>query len=131
MTQPELTVDTVMTRRFQLADEIDELSRRHKVELEPLKSELDLCETFIKSEMNKGNMQQLKIRDVGMAFFTTKTKCQVEDFEATLAEIQSKGLWHMLTKAVSKEAVKDYLDEHKVVPPGVRFEQFKDLSWRR
>lgn len=127
----ELTVDTVMTRRFQLADEIDEVSRRHKVELEPLKSELELCETFIKSEMNKGNMQQLKIRDVGMAFFTTKSKCVVEDFEAALAEIKEKGLWHMLTKAVSKEAVKDYIEEYKETPPGVRFEQFKDLSWRR
>ena len=127
----ELNLDTVMTRRFQLADEIEELSRRHKVELEPLKSELELCEVFIKAEMNKGNMQQLKIRDVGMAFFTTKSKCVVEDFEAALAEIREKGLWHMLTKAVSKEAVKDYIDEYKGVPPGVRFEQFKDLSWRR
>ena len=127
----DLTIDTVMTRRFQLADEIDELSRRHKVELEPLKSELDLCEGFIKAEMNTGNMQQLKIKDVGMAYFTTKSKCVVEDFEAALAEIKEKGLWHMLTKAVSKEAVKDYIDAYKVVPPGVRFEQFKDLSWRR
>lgn len=127
----DLSVDTVMTRRFQLADEIDEVSRRHKVELEPLKSELELAEQYIKMEMNKGNMQQLKIRDVGMAFFTTKTKCVVEDFEATLAEIKEKGLWHMLTKAVSKEAVKDYLEEYKETPPGVRFEQFKDLSWRR
>ena len=127
----DLSVDTVMTRRFQLADEIDEVSRRHKVELEPLKSELELCEQFIKGEMNSSNMQQLKIRDVGMAFFTTKTKCVVEDFEATLAEIKEKGLWHMLTKAVSKEAVKDYLEEYQNTPPGVRFEQFKDLSWRR
>ena len=127
----DLTVDTVMTRRFQLADEIDEVSRRHKVELEPLKAELELCEQFIKTEMNTGNMQQLKIRDVGMAYFTTKTKCVVEDFEAVLAEIKEKGLWHMLTKAVSKEAVKDYLEEYKETPPGVRFEQFKDLSWRR
>lgn len=127
----DLTVDTVMTRRFQLADEIDEVSRRHKLELEPLKSELELCESYIKSEMNTGNMQQLKIRDVGMAFFTTKTKCVVEDFEAALAEIREKSLWHMLTKAVSKEAVKDYIEVYKESPPGVRFEQFKDLSWRR
>lgn len=127
----DLTVDTVMTRRFQLADEIDEVSRRHKLELEPLKSELELAEQFIKMEMNNSNMQQLKIRDVGMAFFTTKTKCVVEDFEAALAEIREKGLWHMLTKAVSKESVKDYIEEYKQPPPGVRFEQFKDLSWRR
>ena len=126
-----LSVDTVMTRRFQLADEIDEVSRRHKIELEPLKAELELCEQFIKGEMNSSNMQQLKIRDVGMAFFTTKTKCVVEDFDAALAEIKEKGLWHMLTKAVSKEAVKEYIDEYKASPPGVRFEQFKDLSWRR
>ena len=127
----ELTPDVVMARRFELVEQIDELSRRHKVELEPMKAELDLAEQYIKGEMNKGNMQQLKIRDVGMAFFTTKSKCVVEDFEATLAEIKSKGLWHMLTKAVAKEAVKDYIDEYKAAPPGVRFEQFKDLSWRR
>lgn len=127
----DLSVDTVMTRRFQLADEIDEVSRRHKLELKPLVDELELCEQFVKAEMNTGNMQQLKIRDVGMAYFTTKSKCVVEDFEAVLAEIKEKGLWHMLTKAVSKEAVKDYIEAYKESPPGVRFEQFKDLSWRR
>ena len=127
----DLTIDSVMTRRFQLSDEIDELSRRHKVELEPLKSELELAEQYIKMEMNTGNMQQLKIKDVGMAFFTTKSKCVVEDFEAALAEIKEKGLWHMLTKAVSKESVKDYIDAYQKTPPGIRFEQFKDLSWRR
>lgn len=128
----EVTIDDVMTRRFDVAAEIDRLAAEHKAALAPLQEELDLCETFIRAEMIKAGTQNWKSATTGHStHFTTKSKCQVSDFEATLAEIRAHELWHLLTKAVSKEAVKEYIEEHKKPPPGVNYSEFRDLVWSR
>ena len=126
----EVNLDEVMSRRFELVEEQAIIAGRHKAELQPLADELKLCEDFIRTEMLKGGMQQCKTT-AGMAFFTTKSSCAVRDWEATLACIRDNGLWHLLNRAVSKEAVKEYIEEHKEAPPGVEFTAFKDISWRK
>lgn len=128
----EVTIDDVMTRRFDLAEQLDRLAAEHKAACAPLNAELDLCETFIRTEMLKAGTQNWKSATTGHStHFTTKSKCQVQDFEATLAEIRANGLWHLLAKAVSKEAVKEYIDEHKKPPPGVNYSEYRDLAWSR
>lgn len=131
MSEAILSLDTVMARRFALVEEIKIIEGRHKAELKPLADELSLCEVYIKDSMNKGNTQSIKINGVGMAYFTTKSQCKVADFEAMLAEIQAKGLWTLLTRAVSKEAVKEYISEYKTPPPGIEYSEYRDLAWSR
>lgn len=127
----ELTIDVVMTRRFELVDEQAVIASRHKQELAPINEELAMCELFIKNHMNETNTQSLNITGAGMAYFTTKSKCSVGDFDAVLAKIRGENLWHMLTKAVSKEAVKDYIKEHGAPPDGIDYSEYRDLSWKR
>ena len=127
----ELSRSEVITRRFELDEQISIIQGRHKLELAPLVEELSMCERFVADSMNKANDQSVKIDGVGMTYFTSKSKCQVRDWDATLAKIQAEGLWHLLTHAVSKEAMKEYIETNKESPPGVEFTTFKDLSWRR
>lgn len=131
MDTPEITVDVVMDRRFILAEEIALIEGRHKAELEPLKEELRMCEMFVKDAMNKGNMQQLKIASGHQAFFTTKDSATVEDWDLALDSIRNNSAWHLLNRAVNKTAVKEYVEANKVPPPGVKYESYRDLSWRR
>lgn len=149
--QEELSLDTVMARRFELVETINIISGKHKGELEPHNEELHLCEVFIKDEMNKAGMTQCKTA-AGQAFFTTKDSAGVESWDqviglllaapapegvdaaqwqATLAHIQAHGNWHFLNKAINKTAVKEYIDEHKANPPGVKYDTYRDLSWRK
>lgn len=131
MDQSEISLDVVMARRFEIDKQMTVITNRHKAELAPLAEELKLCETYLRTKMLAGNMQQLKITGVGQAYFTTKTRSSVNDWDALLAHIREQNLWQLLTKAVGKEAVKEYLDERQELPPGVKFEQYKDLSWSR
>ena len=128
----EISIDEVMTRRFELDALIEDAERQHKLAIAPLTEELKLCETYVRSEMLRAGTQQWKSSTTGHeTHFTTKSRSSVKDFDATLAEIREKGLWHLLTKAVSKEATKEYIEEYGKPPPGVEYTEFKDLAWRR
>ena len=149
--QEELSLETVMARVFELVETIAIIEGKHKGELEPHNEELHLCKTFIKDEMNKAGMTQCKTA-AGQAFFTTKDSAGVEswdqvigflltapapdfvspqDWPAVLGHIQAHGNWHFLNKAINKTAVKEYIDEHKANPPGVKYDTYRDLSWRK
>lgn len=126
----EVSLDTVMSRRFELVEQIAIIQGRQKLELEPFAEEVKLCEQFIKDEMNKAGMQQCKT-GAGMAFFTTKTSCTVSDWDATLDYIQKNNAFELLNHAVNKSTVAEFIELNKEAPPGVKFDSYKDLSWRR
>ena len=127
----ELTRDVVMKRRFELEEQIAMIAGRHKAELEPLLEEQKLCELFIKDSMNTAGEQQIKMADGSMAYFISKDSVKVEDFDATIAFIQEHGSWHLLNHAVNKTAVKEYIDQHNMPPPGVVYSSYRDLAWRK
>lgn len=128
----DITLDQVMARRFDLDEQIGIISGRHAAEVKPLKDEQLLCETYIKTELLKTGAQQWKSATTGHStHFTTKSRCNVADFDAVIECVQKEGLWNLLTKAVSKEAVKEYIGIHNAPPPGVAYSEFKDLTWTR
>ena len=127
----ELSPDVVMSRRFDLAEQMDIIAARHKSELAPLAEELHLCEMFIKDFMNTSGSQQFKNTNGHMAFFTTKDSVSVEDFEQTVAFIKANDAWTLLNRAVNKTAVKEYIEANNTPPPGVKYESYRDLAWRR
>jgi hypothetical protein len=126
----EVTLDTVMERRFDLVEAKAIIEGKHKAELEPLNEELRLCETFIKDEMNRSGMQQCKT-SAGMAFFTTKDSVKVGDWDAVLAYIRENDAFNLLNQAVNKTAVKEFLETNQSAPPGVEYVAYRDLAWRR
>jgi hypothetical protein len=67
----------------------------------------------------------------GLAFVTTESRCGVEDFNKVIEFAKEHDAWHLITKGVSKNAVKDYLDEHNQLPPGVNFTTRKVIQIRR
>lgn len=129
--QAELSLDQVIARKFALDTEIALIQGRHKAELEPLQEELHMCELFVKDEMNKGGFQQVKNATGDMVYFSTKDRANVGDWDTALATIREQGLWHLLKKDVSKTAVKEYIEVHNAPPPGVKYETYRDLNWRR
>lgn len=128
---PQMTMDTLMTTRFDLVERIAIVEGRHKAELEPLKEALHLTELVIKDELNKSGMNQVKT-SAGMAFFKSGDRVKIEDFAGlTLPFILQNNLLHMLYKDVNKTAVREYIAVHKEPPPGLAYETFRTLNWRK
>lgn len=130
-TEDSLSLEEVMNRRFALVEEIALIQGRHKAELEPLNEELDMCEKFIKNEMNEKKFQNIKTTTGHMAYFSQKDSASVENFDETLAFILANEMYTLLTKGVNKTVVKEYVEAHQVPPPGVKYETFRDLNWKR
>ena len=126
----EISIDMVMARRFELAEQIAVIQGRHKAELEPLNQELNVCELYIKDTMNKGGLQQLKTA-AGMTYFTTKDSVKVSDWDAALNYIRENDAYHLLNQAVNKTACKEFIEANQTPPPGVEYSAYKDLAWRR
>lgn len=142
-----------MARRFELDTEIAIIQGKHKGELEPLLEEQKLCETFVKDFMNTSGIQQYKIASGDQAFFQSKDSVTAGDFDATLdyvvaapplpgptgaytwadilKHIRAAGNWNLLNKAVNKTAVKEYIEVHQTPPPGVKYDSYRDLQWRK
>lgn len=155
MTQEKdnVTLDEVMARRFELDETIAIIQGRHKAELEPHQDELNLCESFVKDEMNKLGTDQYKQQVTGhMAYFTTKDKATVQDWNGVLGvivsappfdgftpeewelimqHVRTHGEWGLLNQAVNKTNVKEFIKVHGAPPPGVKYDTFRDLNWRR
>ena len=152
-TQPQDSelATAAMARRFALDTEIALIQGKHKAELEPLLEEQKLCEAFVKDFMNTSGVQQYKIASGDQAFFQAKDSVTAGDFEATLdyivaapalegfesvwavilKHIRSAGNWQILNKAVNKTAVKEYIEVHNTPPPGVKYDSYRDLQWRK
>lgn len=157
MTEADLNLDVVMSRRFDLVAQQEMLAARHKAELAPLAEEIALCETFIKDAMNQSGAQSFKSASTGdMAFFTTKDSVTVQDmpaiirfmvaaappleqngkivpseqWQAVVDHICQHGMWGLLNKAVNKSAAKELI-EAQTPPPGIKYDAYKDLAWRR
>lgn len=145
-------VGVSIDRHFELDAEIAKIQGSHKAELEPLFEELKLVDTFVKGFMAENNEQQRKNTNGNQCFFQTKDSVSAPDFEQTLdyivaapapegyaaelwasilAHIRKYGNWNLLNKAVNKTAVKEYVEVNKVPPPGIKYDAFRDLQWRR
>jgi hypothetical protein len=149
----DVNLDEVMSRRFELDEQITAIQNKNKAELAPLLEELQLCESFVKAELIKTGAQQWKSSSTGhMTYWTTKDSVTVEDmdqvihriliespppdsmdkpaWDEVLNHIQETGLWALLNKAVNKTTTREVLESGGEVP-GVKLTSFRDLAWRR
>ena len=131
MSDTELTIESAVNRRFELDAAIEDISRRHTAELAPLVEEMKLCEAFVKQEMLTRQTRQIKTLVGHETHFTTKTRASVSNAEEFMGYVISSESWNLLTNAANKTAVQEYMETHPAPPPGVKFDSFQDLAWRR
>ena len=156
----EINLDEVMSRRFELDEQITAIQNKNKADLAPLLEEMQLCESYIKAVLIKTNQQIWKSSLTGhKVHWTTKDSVTVEDmkkvihrilaesplpppmlggeyeiepegWKAILNHIAETGLWALLNKAVNKTTTREVLESGSEVP-GVKLTSFRDLVWSR
>lgn len=76
-------------------------------------------------------LDQVKTAGVGIAFYKVKSFLNITDWDAALDHIVKNHLWHVLTKKLSKNAVKEIIEETKQVFPGAELGEIRELHINR
>lgn len=119
--------DKVIAHYVELRDKKQDMEKRHKQELEPIKQDMELIEAALQKDLQEQGLKQFK-GDHGTAFIKTLTNAKVTDWEgAALPFIIKNERWDLLYRNISK---KNMLETETEVP-GVEISQVQKLQINR
>jgi hypothetical protein len=101
-----------------LRDEKKVIASRHQDELAPINDRMARIEAVMLARLDRQEVQSVKTTK-GTAFKKTSTSYSVGDPEVLFPWIEANGRTDMLTKAIRPDAMREYAEEHKALPPGV------------
>ena len=116
----ELTVDKVIDTYLTLRKKKELIEADTKDQVAAIKEKMAKLEGWIQAKSDETGVKSFKT-DAGTAFLTTSDFASVGDWDAVLAFVQEHDAYDMLTKGVSKKAVREYIDLNGSVPAGVNF----------
>lgn len=124
-----MTIDDLIKHYLDLKDHRTELERKHKEEMAFFGGGMQVILDELKSRMD--------VDDVGFkgkhgtVYKATTMFARVADKEAFFDFVRQTNGYEFLTSAISKEAVKEYLEEHAEAPPGVKIDHVEQIRIRR
>ena len=128
--KPVITFESVITAYRKTRDEEipalnDKVSLLKEVQLKR--------EDWLAAQLTKQGVDNVKIKGVGMALFSTKDSCTVADRTSLMDWVQQdvENRLSFLAASVVKDQVRTYIDENQVPPPGVNYQTFKKLEVRK
>jgi hypothetical protein len=124
------TINDAVAAYMKLRSQKDAIEASVKEDLTKIKTKMDKLEAWLKSEMDKQGLTSVKSK-FGTAFLTTTDYANVENWDATLKFIRDNEAYDMLEKRVSKTAVRGYIEQNKVVPPGVNYGTKLEVNVRK
>ena len=125
-----VTIESVMAAYRKTRDE--EIAKLNE-QISKLKEVQGKREEWLAAQLNKDNLDNVKIKGVGLAFFQNTESVTVADKPAFIEWIKEdieNRLDFLETKA-SKSQVTHMLEEEKVLPPGVNYSTFRKLMVRK
>jgi len=126
----ELTVDRVIDTYITLRGQKEALEHDVKERVADIKEKMAKLEAWIQAKSDETGVKSFKT-DAGTAFLTTSDFASVGDWDAVLEFVQKHSAYDMLTKGVSKTAVREYIDLNGAVLAGVNFGTKMGVSVRR
>ena len=130
MTVTTPNIGDVIRTYMKLRDQKTAVEAKVKDEVTTVKNKLDKLEAYLKTQMDAQGLTSFK-SDYGTAFLTTTDYANVADWDKLLTFVRENEAYDMLTKSVSKTAVRGYIDETKTIPPGVTYGTKLDVNIRR
>jgi hypothetical protein len=126
----EVKVDKLIEtyRKIDAALKVEE--KKFKERKADLKANLEKIKDVIQAKMTKDGVKNYKT-SFGTAFEQTSDFLIVDDWKIALDFIKEKGHWHVLTKKLSKNEVKEIIKAEKLIFPGIRIEEKIEVKIRK
>ena len=128
--------DRLVLSYVKIRDKLSGIRKIFKGSESELKGHMGTISGEINRRQNEQGLTQWKVMDPEgksfTAFKTTKDKVRVDDWGTFLKWMIENEAYHVLTQSVSKDAVKEFMREHKgMLPPGIKFETWQEVQVRK
>jgi translation initiation factor IF-3 len=125
-----VNVDDVVATYMKLRYQKEQIEGEAKTKVDALKVKMLKLEAWIKEQADLQGVTSFKTKH-GTAFLTTTDFANVADWDAVKQFIIDNDAYDMLEKRVSKIAVRGYIEQNKVVPPGVNYGTKLEVNIRK
>lgn len=124
----QLTAKEYVKAYLNLKSALDAKRKAYQKEEKDFKGKMAYCiEQVRKIMQDAGDIDSLKLSDLGIAFYKTTKFVTVDDWSKVMEYVRKKNLWHILGKAVAKTAVIEVLESTKKAIPGLTLGSKKEL----
>ncbi len=129
----EQPADVLIAEALSLKDKIAEGSKQFETWKKPFADRLEEVENKLLAMLNAQKLDSVRA-DSGTAYKSTITNYKVVDrgafFDCVAENWEGFGN-NMLQLGVIKDGIKEYVEEHKTLPPGITQDQFTRINIRR
>jgi hypothetical protein len=106
-----------------------EIEKEAEAKIAENKEKMEQLGTFIKLKAEKDGLETVKTKS-GTVFWTIGARCTTSNADEFMTFCIKNELWELLEKRPSKTGVRDYVNSHKVVPPGVDYVTVSQINVR-
>jgi len=124
--------DVLISTYVRIRDHIDRRRKEVEQELTEYKEQLAVVEKALDDMLKEAGPGASIKTDHGVAYHQTSDRVALESWDSFLEFVRREEAWHMLQKAVTKTAVKEYMAENEgALPPGVQYSTEVKVRVRR
>lgn len=112
-------------------DFIDKQEDGLKEKLKPYRDAMKVLEAAMNKNLSDANAESLRT-EAGTAYFSELMSVSTVDRSALFEYVKTHGAYDLLTSAVAKDQVRDFMSSHDgSQPPGVNVTFCKKVNFRR
>lgn len=130
MTVQPVNIELRVGQYVALRDKIKELDDAHKEKMAPYREMLEQLNGVLLDHLNQVGIDNAKTGQ-GTVYRTEKKSASLADKTAFWTWVALTQNWEMLDYKANPVAVEAYLEEHKVLPPGVNYSKTYVVGVRR
>lgn len=129
---PSVDANTIIKAYVTLRDRKAAIKRAAEAEEALVQAKMDKLEAWLLKNMDALGTSQLKSPDgYGTAYIRTQVKASCTDWGIFHEFIVQNNRPDFMEKRVSATAVKEYVEEHKALPPGINIYQERVVTVNR
>lgn len=127
----EITIDRAAAKYLEFRREVEAIEKDMKAKTAAIKQKMADLESWITAKAIEQGMETIKVHDIGTVYWSTHYSATVASRDVLFDFVREHNAFELLENRVSKTAVKEYLEAHGEVPPGVNFSSVKVFNLRQ
>lgn len=126
----QLPIETRIEQYIKLRDLIKAKDDKHKKEMEPAREALQLLNDAMLAHLNQIGGDSVRSKS-GTVYRTAKPSASLADADAFMQFVIEKERFELLDRKANVTAVREFIEENGVQPPGVKFTVQQVVGVRR